>query len=478
MAELQLIVPYRPVQTKVQLAFVCMILPIWSIFAPMLLAAFVTWLGQNPTSSHPFATQLICVTLFTIAVAGFFISALSEDDKIHVSKNGLSFPPFLLPYLKFRRNWLWEELRTAAIADTAQGRKLVLGFAPDTTLALNMADFKEGQLEELLLALELWGSKCERSPELIDAQRDIQNKTKGLIASTTKMWQEELGRRFTATTFVPLEPGRELQNGRLKIVRQLAFGGLSAIYLAQKSETDLFVLKEAVVPSGADAEAREKAEAHLVRESKILAGLQHPNIARVLDNFVEDGRNYLLMEYIHGQDLRQYVKQNGAFTEKQVHNYARKIAELLKFLHENDPPVVHRDLTPDNLVLKNDGTIVLIDFGASNEFVGTATGTLVGKQAYIAPEQLRGKTVPQSDLYALGGTLHYLLTGRDPVPLAQADIRSILPDISPEMEELIKSLTAFEREERVESAARLLEILDGMQVSEVLNTRTLVGELE
>jgi serine/threonine protein kinase len=107
--------------------------------------------------------------------------------------------------------------------------------------------------------------------------------------------------------------------------------------------------------------------------------------------------------------------------------------------------------------------VVLIDFGASNEFVGTATGTLVGKQAYIAPEQLRGKTVPQSDLYALGGTLHYLLTGRDPVPLSQADIRTILPDISEDMENIVMLLTAFEKEDRLASAEHLLEHLRALE---------------
>jgi len=277
------------------------------------------------------------------------------------------------------------------------------------------------------------------------------------------MWQDELGRRFTVTTFVPLEPGKTLQNGRLKVVRQLAFGGLSAIYLVQKNETDMFVLKEAVVPPSAEPEVRQMAEQHLVREAKMLFGLRHPNIARVLDHFVEEDRHYLLMEYIHGQDLRQYVKQNGACAERPVLNWAMRIAEILQFLHSQEPPVVHRDLTPDNLVLKNDGTVVLIDFGASNEFVGTATGTLVGKQAYIAPEQLRGKTVPQSDLYALGGTLHYLLTGRDPVPLSQADIRAILPDISEDMENLVTLLTAFEKQDRMASAEQLIEHLRALE---------------
>ncbi|CAN5493639.1 hypothetical protein BH11CYA1_BH11CYA1_12930 [soil metagenome] len=463
MAEFQLVVPYKPMQTKLQLVGVCTILPVWSLFAPMALTAFIVVLVKFPNDSNLFYNILILLTLASIMILGLLTSALSEDNKIHISKNGMSFPPFLLPKLGLKRNWQWSELRTASLIDGPSGQQLVLGFQPNLLLPLNVADLPKGHLEEFLLAIELWGTNCQRSDELVEFQRTVQGGNDQLSLGHTKMWQDELGRRFTVTTFVPLEPGKTLQNGKLKVVRQLAFGGLSAIYLVQKNETEMFVLKEAVVPPSAESEVRQMAEQHLVREAKMLFGLRHPNIARVLDHFVEDDRHYLLMEYIHGQDLRQYVKQNGACAEKPVLNWALRIAEILQFLHSQNPPVVHRDLTPDNLVLKNDGTVVLIDFGASNEFVGTATGTLVGKQAYIAPEQLRGKTVPQSDLYALGGTLHYLLTGRDPVPLCQADIRAILPDISDEMENLVMLLTAFEKEDRLASAEHLIEHLKAIE---------------
>src|SRR5207237_6197438 len=124
------------------------------------------------------------------------------------------------------------------------------------------------------------------------------------------------------------------------------------------------------------------------------------------------------------------IRQNGAQKETTVLKWAAEVAEILTYLHKRNPPIIHRDLTPDNLVLKNEGTVHLIDFGAANQFVGTATGTLVGKQAYIAPEQLRGKADLQSDLYSLGGTLHYLLTGKDPIPLMVAHPNEVLPDIS------------------------------------------------
>ena len=460
MAEFQLVVPYQPLQARLQFLAVCAMLPIWSFIAPGLLSVFAILVALNPGSILPLYTAVIILALLSVTLGGAVLSALSEDNKIHVSKHGVSFPPFLVPRLRFRRNWLWSELTTATVlTGDGKNKKLLLGLGSSTLLSLNMNNIDAVKLEELLLAIELWATGCQRSPELIAFQNGVQNVNKGLEQSHTKMWQEELVCRFTATTFLPLEPGRTLRAGQVKVIRQLAFGGLSAIYLVQKGEADFYILKEAVVPPSADPEAKSLAEQHLTREAKMLSYLRHANIAQVLDHFVEDNRHYLLMEYHLGQDLRQYVQQIGPCNEKQVRDWAIKIAEILEFLHEQDPPVIHRDLTPDNLVLKNNGTLMLIDFGASNEFVGTATGTLIGKQAYIAPEQLRGKAVPQSDLYAMGGTLYFLLTGRDPMPLSQSNVRDVLADISPPMEQLIKSLTAFDTKDRIASASALTEYL-------------------
>ncbi|MBK9204759.1 MAG: serine/threonine protein kinase [Candidatus Obscuribacter sp.] len=166
-------------------------------------------------------------------------------------------------------------------------------------------------------------------------------------------------------------------------------------------------------------------------------------------------RHYLLLEYITGQDLRQFIKQNGAQDQVKVLDWALKLADILVYLHGQNPPIIHRDLTPDNIVLKNDGEIVLIDFGAANEFLGTATGTLIGKQAYIAPEQLRGKANKASDLYSFGGTIYYLLTGKEPVPLSISHPKSANPDINEELDRLVSDLSAFEESERLADAVEL-----------------------
>jgi serine/threonine-protein kinase len=304
--------------------------------------------------------------------------------------------------------------------------------------------------------VELWGINCKRAPELVDYQKQIQNQASGAGSSGyTKMWEDEMRRRFSTTAFMPLEPEHCLQNGRLKIVRQLAFGGLSAIYLAQENKLDMVVLKEAVVPSGAEEQARMQAEKMLDKEAEMLSKLEHPNIAKVMDHFVEDGRHYLVLQYINGPDLRQYVKENGAVPLAQALEWALKISEILKYLHSQEPPIIHRDLTPDNVVLyKND--LFLIDFGAANRFVGAATGTVVGKQSYIPPEQLRGKSVLQSDIYALGGSLYYLLTAADPLPLAEASPQSKIADLPKRVDDLVRKCTAFEPEDRFQTADDLI----------------------
>ncbi|HEY9715404.1 MAG TPA: serine/threonine-protein kinase, partial [Chroococcales cyanobacterium] len=176
-------------------------------------------------------------------------------------------------------------------------------------------------------------------------------------------------------------------------------------------------------------------------------------------------------EYIVGQDLRQLVKQNGPQPVDSVLDWCRQIASILEYLHGLEPPLIHRDLTPDNLVLRNDGSVVLIDFGASNQFVGAATGTLVGKQSYIAPEQLRGKATLQSDIYAFGATVYFLLTGRDPVPLSACHPRSVLPEISERIDQFVASMSAPDASSRLKSAADVSEKLSELISTELIALR-------
>jgi serine/threonine-protein kinase len=170
----------------------------------------------------------------------------------------------------------------------------------------------------------------------------------------------------------------------------------------------------------------------------------------------------MLLEHIGGENIRQIVKQAGAPPPNLVLSWMQQLSEVLDYIHSQVPPIIHRDLTPDNIVLRGGNEIVLIDFGAANQFVGDATGTLVGKQAYIAPEQFRGKATPQSDLYAFGATMFFLLTGTDPEPLSQSHPRSLNAQIDSRLDELVASCTAMEASERPKSALAILGLIKSL----------------
>src|SRR5262249_2608815 len=154
-------------------------------------------------------------------------------------------------------------------------------------------------------------------------------------------------------------------------------------YLGEWSGKGTVIVKQAVLPESADDAAREKYVQLFNREASLLARIDHPRVAKVYDSFVEENRHYLLLEYIEGKNLIAYVTQYGPQPEKTIVGWAIDIADILVYLHGMTPPVIHRDLTPDNMIVSQDGGITIVDLGAANEFIGPVTGTVVGKNAYI-----------------------------------------------------------------------------------------------
>ncbi len=478
MTELELTVRYKSTAARIALGTMLLGLPIWGVSAPALLVFL--FIGIVISLSHgswpDFAYTFGKMEFWEVAFGAFALTFMGSlgtlyfgDNRLIATKEGIAYPRFLFrtPMAFFERQKTWGEVTALTIAGAEKlplrQRQLVFSFDKGRQIALNMKGLTDEDLEKLLLAADVWGNHIERGTDLIVLHESLQasNNTPKQL-SYTAMWEEELGRRFSSTSFVPLEPNKTLREGRLKIIRQLAFGGLSAIYLAQNQGKDLVVIKEAVTPASCDEAMRAKAREMFQREARFLIRLRHPHIAKVFDNFTEDGRDYLLIEYINGQDLRQLVKQNGAQDEAQIISWAVLICEILTYLHNQDPPLIHRDLTPDNLVLSETEGIKLIDFGAANEFVGTATGTLVGKQAYIAPEQFRGKSVTQSDIYALGCTIYFLLIGEDPDALESSHPRSRRPEVSAGLDELVAACTALEASRRPQSAAEVKNRLEAL----------------
>jgi len=208
-------------------------------------------------------------------------------------------------------------------------------------------------------------------------------------------------------------------------------------------------------------QARSKALDMFKKEALLLSKLEHKDIAKIYDHFLEDGRHYMTLEYIQGEDLRRLVARRGPISERKVSQWMRQILKVLLYLEKQTPPLVHRDLTPENIVLRPKGSLALIDFGAANEFIGTATGTVVGKQGYISPEQFRGKAELRSDIYSLGCTAHFLLTAKEPEALMQSSPKNFNKQVTDNMNDLIMQMTCQKVEERptAEQVLKTLEIL-------------------
>ena len=448
---------------------------IWGLLPAALLIFGIIMLLLFPLDRSMLLPYQLIVLGFAIPM--LMLTAIRAVSKcsLLLDKNGIEIPSDLLaaPYRPLYMAWADLVKISCSGQSNWRDKQITLFSRGGVYGDIKLKRLTLEDCEKLMVCLDVFAGKAEREGvddllALIKSDlRDQSNEnmaalTRGDILSQTELWEDELKRRFRAAAFMPLEPGLIMRNGSLTVLRQLALGGLSAVYLAQLSNNSLVVLKESVVPDSAKAELKEKAREMFAREARLLMKLSHAAIVPVRDYFVENSRSYLLLDYVAGQDLRQYVKQNGRVRESLVLDWAVQIAEIMHYLHTQEPPVIHRDLTPDNLVLRTDGTIVAIDFGAANEFISNATGTFVGKQSFIAPEQFRGKACLQSDIYAFGGTLYYLLTGEDPEALSQSAPAEKI-GISGGLSELVKSCTELEVDDRLPSAAKIIENLNSMR---------------
>lgn len=463
MAEAEVSITYKSLPAQIALPVLITVMPVVAIFLLWSICCIFAAVSAGQILGGP-ASILIMVELivFFLYVLGVF---LCSDSTVFLTRDGISLPFIVCPGKKLRSQWNWADLRAMSFQPRGKAGDLRLAFKNGAIARIDLGRLSKKEVEDLIVALDVWAGGADSFPALLDARTYACGGSEKLLTdmSFTGMWEDELARRFGATNFIPLEPGHELQGGSLVVERQLAFGGLSAIYLIRDGNKNLSVLKEAVVPSDADPHLKEKATEMLSREAQLLSKLDHSKIARVLDHFVEMDRHYLIVEYLEGQDLRRLVKEEGKQSEQEVIEWCRQIAEIVVYLHEQPTPIVHRDLSPDNVILKENGELALIDFGAANEFAGTATGTMIGKQAYMAPEQLRGKASVKSDIYAFGGLVYFLLTGDDPVPLSESHPKRIVATVSEELDSFVASCTKMEAKDRIESARAMLERLVALE---------------
>ncbi len=199
---------------------------------------------------------------------------------------------------------------------------------------------------------------------------------------------------------------------RYVITRVIKQGGQGAVYEGIDDAGKIYAIKE-MLDKFTDPKERAESIERFNAEAEMLQRLTHPRIPRVYSHFRDEGRHYLTMDFVRGEDLEEIVDREGKVPENQVLIWADQICNVLGYLHGKN--LIYRDMKPSNVMIdRADGGVKMVDFGITRLFQPTERGTQIGTPGYAPPEQYQGLATPQSDVYALGATLHHLLTGRDP----------------------------------------------------------------
>ena len=215
-------------------------------------------------------------------------------------------------------------------------------------------------------------------------------------------------------------PQQTVLQDRYVVMQKLGQGGMGAVYRAgdRRLSTVNWAVKEMSQSAISGPLERQQARDAFRHEAEMLAALNHPNLPRVTDHFEQDGKAYLVMEYVPGETLLSFLMREGLpQPQARVFEWARQLCDALDYLHTQRPPIIFRDLKPANIMLMPNGQVKLIDFGIARLFKpGQAKDTQAfGTIGYSAPEQYgKGQTDARSDVYSLGVLLHQLLTGYDP----------------------------------------------------------------
>jgi eukaryotic-like serine/threonine-protein kinase len=259
-------------------------------------------------------------------------------------------------------------------------------------------------------------------------------------------------------------------NSRYRLERPLGHGGMASVHLARDTELDRPVaLKLLAENLGGD----ESVHRRFVREARLAAGLSHPNVVSVFDAGDDGGRPYIVMEYVDGENLAELLARRGRIPADEARGLALQAAQGLA--HAHAAGLVHRDVKPQNLILRRDGTLKIADFGIARAAEATAltqAGTVLGTAAYLSPEQALGKEVtPATDVYSLGVVLYELLTGRTPFQvetlddLAQrpamevAPVRELAPEVPRDLEDVVMHCLARNPDYRPRDGAQLAQEL-------------------
>ncbi len=238
-------------------------------------------------------------------------------------------------------------------------------------------------------------------------------------------------RRSETCLFCGHELAFEDGDVRFYLIRVIKTGGQAVIFEAiDDSANRSYAIKEIVLPQ--DPDRAGEAFQRCALEARLLATLSHPGIPRFYSCLIERGRIYIVMDLVRGIDLEDLVRQRSTLSERMVLSIASQVCDVLQYLHTQETPVIFRDVKPSNIMYDSNGLVSMIDFGIAR-LTNSQRGHIMGTPGYAPPEQYRGDVSPASDIYALGATMHHLLSGRDPrgqKPFDFPSLKTLAPHVS------------------------------------------------
>lgn len=251
---------------------------------------------------------------------------------------------------------------------------------------------------------------------------------------------------------------------KYKILNKIGQGGMSTVYLAMNERANKqWAIKEIRKDAVADAKVVRQS---LLVESEMLKALSHPCLPSIVDIIDFEDSMLIVMDYIEGNTLSKAIIEYGAQPQEYVIEWAKQMCDVLEYLHSQTPPIIYRDFKPGNIMLKPNGTIVLIDFGAAREFKNDnyQDTTCLGTRGFAAPEQFEGdgQTDIRTDIYGLGTTIYNLVTGKNPSepPYEIYPIRYWDESLSQGLEKIILKCTQADPDKRYQNCAEVLYDLE------------------
>jgi serine/threonine-protein kinase len=237
---------------------------------------------------------------------------------------------------------------------------------------------------------------------------------------------------------------------RYFITRVIKQGGQGSVYEGIDQQGQVYAIKE-MLDRFTDPQERAEATRRFNAEATILQKLRHPRIPRVYSHFTDEGRHYLTMDFVRGDDLESIIERQQTIPENEMLEWAGQICDVLDYLHKEG--LVYRDVKPSNIMIDHaDGGVKLVDFGIAKILKPSERGgTQIGTPGYAPPEQYQGLATPASDIYALGATLHHLLTGRDPTeqpPFSFPPAHEVNPNVSRQTSSALQQALKMKPEER------------------------------